>query len=150
MTNTENNKAEKGQQIIIRNEIIAQSTLFSRDFELTQEQDRETLLTKTTAFLDEELTETKDAIAQGDRAEIVDGFGDIAFIALNGIYKEFRSVGDSHEQAVEKTEKVMTRICEANNGKRQADGTVKYIEGKVQKPEGWTKPQYEDLLNKAA
>jgi len=126
--------------------VIIRANEFSRDFEVKPEIDRDTLLEKALIFIDEEVQETKDAIAANDREEIIDGFGDVAFLALNGIYKEFRSMGDGHETATEKVTEVMTRICSANLGKKQSDGTIKYVNGKVQKPEGWMPPQYKDML----
>jgi predicted HAD superfamily Cof-like phosphohydrolase len=130
--------------------ITEKSTEFSRDFEvdpkLAEGVEGKALLNKTIDFLNEEVSETKTAIAENDLAEIIDGFGDVAFVALNGIYKTFRFQGESHEQARAKTEEVMKRICNANLGKKQADGTIKYVNGKVQKPEGWTAPAYEDMI----
>jgi NTP pyrophosphatase (non-canonical NTP hydrolase) len=126
--------------------IIKKSTEFSRDFEVKTDLKREYLLCKTVEFLAEEIQETMAAIKADDREEIIDGFGDVAFIAINGIYKEFRSAGDAHEVAVRKVEEVLNRICDANLGKKQKDGTIKYVNGKVQKPEGWKPPQYKDLL----
>jgi NTP pyrophosphatase (non-canonical NTP hydrolase) len=131
-------------------DIIEKSTEFSRDFEvdpkIAEGVSGKVLLNKTIDFLNEEVSETKEAIEQHDLAEIIDGFGDVAFVALNGIYKTFRLEGEAHEQAVAKTNEVMKRICSANLGKKQADGTIKYVNGKVQKPEGWTPPQYEDMI----
>lgn len=126
--------------------IVCKSTEFSSDFEIKPDLDRDTLLSKTLEFIHEEIKETEDAISVNDRAEIIDGFGDVAFIAINGIYKEFRSNGDDHETAKEKVEVVLHRICDANLGKKQPDGTVKYVNGKVQKPANWSPPTYEDLL----
>jgi hypothetical protein len=125
--------------------IIEKSTEFSRDFEI-KDRSRDELLNKAIEFIKEEIKETEDAISSNDREEIIDGFGDVAFIAINGIYKEFRSSGDSHEKASEKTKIVLNRICDANLGKKHPDGTIKYLNGKVQKPEGWTPPQYKDIL----
>lgn len=126
--------------------IIKKATEFSRDFEITPDINREDLLERTTRFIDEEIRETKDAINNNDREEIIDGFGDVAFIAINGIYKEFISMGDDHETACEKVETVLNRICDANLGKKQPDGTIKYVNGKVQKPANWSPPAYKDIL----
>jgi len=129
--------------------IIKMATDFSRDFEVKEYLDgdkMDILLLKTLDFLDEEVKETKDALAENDKEEIVDGFGDVAFIALNGIYKKFRKNGDDHEVASNKVSKVMDRICTANLNKKQKDGTIKYVNGKVQKPEGWKPPSYGDLF----
>ena len=130
--------------------IVNKATIFSRDFEvepkLAEGSTARVLLEKTIEFLHEEVRETKDAIAEADQPEIIDGFGDVAFIALNGIYKAFRFQGDNHETASEKVLEVMHRICDANLGKKQPDGTIKYNNGKVIKPEGWSPPTYEDMV----
>lgn len=130
--------------------IITKSTEFSRDFEvdpkLADGVTEAELLSKTIDFLHEELNETKEAVLQNDQEEIIDGFGDVAFIALNGIYKAFRFQGDDHETARAKVLTVMHRICDANLGKKQSDGTIQYNNGKVIKPEGWQPPQYKDLV----
>jgi hypothetical protein len=135
--------------------IIEKTTEFSRDFEFSaphltdDELVRDYILERTIDFIHEEIDETEQAIAGDDRAEIIDGFGDIAFLALNGIYKEFRTSGDDHIAAMTKTFEVMLRICEANLAKKHPDGSIIYANGKVQKPEGWEPPQYEDLLTGA-
>lgn len=126
--------------------IIEKATEFSRDFEVKNPLERSALLFKAVEFLKEEVRETEEAIGAEDRAEIVDGFGDVAFVAINGIYKEFRSSGESHETATLKTKQVLDRICNANLGKKQSDGTIKYKNGKVQKPAEWRAPEYKDIL----
>lgn len=126
--------------------IIAKATEFSRDFEVKDNSNKETLLAKAIEFIHEEIKETEEAIQTKDRAEIIDGFGDVAFLAINGIYKEFRGNGDNHEIASEKVSIVLNRICDANLGKKQSDGTIKYLNGKVQKPSSWFPPRYEDIL----
>ena len=131
-------------------ELIEKSTEFSRDFEvdpkIAEGVDEQTLLGKTLDFLTEEVEETKAAVKENDTLEIIDGFGDVAFIALNGIYKTLRFEGNNHEVAKEMTIEVMRRICNANLGKKQPDGSIKYVNGKVQKPEDWTAPSYDDML----
>ena len=130
--------------------IIDKATEFSRDFEtepkMAQGVTAEALLNKTIEFLNEEVRETTEAIADADLPEIIDGFGDVAFIALNGIYKTFRFEGRSHEEARAAVLEVMDRICTANLGKKQPDGTIKYNNGKVVKPEGWSPPEYDDMV----
>jgi hypothetical protein len=126
--------------------IIEKATKFSRDFEFREDRSRHAILTLTLGFIHEEVGETTDAVVDNDREEIIDGFGDIAFIALNGIYKEFRTAGDDHETAKIKTASVMHRICDANLSKKHPDGSIQYKNGKVQKPEGWRAPSYGDLL----
>jgi hypothetical protein len=131
-------------------DIIEKTTEFSKDFEVDPKLDEgvctTSLLNKTIDFLSEELNETKEAIVDNNISEIVDGFGDVAFVALNGIYKTFRFQGDDHGIAVAKTKEVMRRICDANLGKKQSDGSIKYVNGKVQKPKGWTAPAYDDII----
>jgi hypothetical protein len=131
-------------------DIIEKATEFSRDFEvepkLKEGVTPAELLTKTIAFLEEEVRETEEAIHARHLPNLVDGFGDVAFIALNGIYKTCRFEGFSHEEAREAVLVVMDRICTANLGKKQADGTIRYVSGKVIKPEGWRPPEYDDLF----
>lgn len=130
---------------------ITKATEFSRDLELDRNKADIPFLKKTMEFLEEEVKETHEAIGayatSGEQLEeIVDGFGDVAFIALNGIYKTFRMLGRDHGNATAMVSEVMHRICNANLGKKQPDGSVKYNNGKVVKPEGWTAPAYEDLV----
>lgn len=141
-------------------DFTAKGTEFSRDLELDRNTADLPFLLKTMDFLFEECRETERAIAElgalskagtetgRDDAleELVDGFGDVAFIALNGIYKSFVMLGKSHEEATELVSTVMNRICDANLGKKQPDGSVKYNNGKVVKPEGWKAPTYTDVL----
>lgn len=127
-------------------DVIDAATEFSRDFEVDPKQgEYDGLLEKAIEFLQEEVNETSAAIAEEDLAEILDGFGDVAFIALNGIYKALRRKGCDHEAARAGVSEVMSRICRANLGKKHPDGTIIYKNGKVQKPEGWKPPQYEDF-----
>lgn len=131
--------------------MIEKATEFSRDFEVTAHaQNMDHMMARTIDFLYEEVKETQAALETNNRAEIIDGFGDVAFIALNGIYKEFCRQGRSHTEATQHVLEVMRRICEANLGKKHPDGHIKYVNGKVQKPEGWRPPQYEDLLEAVA
>jgi hypothetical protein len=126
---------------------IDKATEFSRDFEVEPKWDvRDTLLNKTIEFLNEEVRETDEAIAAKDLPEIIDGFGDVAFIALNGIYKTFRIHGRNHADAVAAVSEVMHRICNANLGKKHPDGTIQYNNGKVIKPAGWKAPEYNDMV----
>lgn len=98
-------------------------------------------------LLQEEVDETKAAIEQNNIPEILDGFADAAFVALNGIYKTLRHAGYHDVTATLYVDEIMQRVCDANLAKFQPDGTVKYNEhGKIQKPEGWRAPSYEDLL----
>lgn len=129
------------------NDIIPKMTEFTRDLEIPVWKDLDALLEFTFELMYEEVGETLQALQKGDIAELIDGFGDVAFIAINGIYKTFRARGEDHESATQKTISVMVRICNANLNKKQSDGKVLWNEqGKVQKPRGWVAPKYEDLL----
>src|SRR6187455_355351 len=118
--------------------IIEKATEFSRDFEFNEQNELSALrfntLISAIEFINEEVRETEEGIYDFDRAEIIDGFGDIAFLALNGIYKEFRTAGDGHDVASAKVNIVMHRICNSNLAKKHADGSIIYDNGKVQKP----------------
>lgn len=138
-------------------DIIEKCTRFSKQFELQDEEVSIKTLNKAVDFLFEEARETVVAVAlygnsEGkDKSEwleeVVDGFGDVAFVALNGIYKTFISLGFNHLDATEKTRVVMNRICNANLAKLTTDGTVlRDAKGKVKKPDGWQPPTYDDLL----
>lgn len=131
----------------MKRDIIDRATEFSRDFELKINKADHDFLYKTThCFMQEELNETLQAIRNADYPEIIDGFGDVAFIALNGIYKTFRCLGRDHEESTKLVWEVMSRICDANLRKRQPDGTILVKSGKVEKPKGWSPPKYEDLV----
>lgn len=131
---------------VIRKAAEFSDVLEAHYFEPTGKYRRADVLSKAIDFLHEEIDETQAAIYDSDTAEIIDGFGDVAFVALNGIYKDFRMRGRSHTEATDATVEVMRRICEANLAKLQPDGTVLRINGKVQKPEGWKAPSYEDMV----
>lgn len=129
--------------------IIAKCTEFSRDLDNKTNDINKGLLTRTENFIQEEVNETISAIKENDLAEIVDGFGDIAFLSLNGIYQTFIGHGCSHELSTRLVSEVMNRICNANLGKKQPDGSVKRNEhGKVVKPENWKAPTYDDIFQK--
>lgn len=132
-------------------DIISLATSFVRTVELEdgkRDCDAETLKYRATRLLFEELNETVKAIYNSEFEEILDGFGDVAFLALTGIYQTFISLGASHADASVFTNEVMMRICMANLTKIGADGSVKFDQsGKVVKPEGFKPPEYRDLIN---
>lgn len=127
--------------------IIEDATSFSRDFECHEVGekgfDHTKFLEKTQEFLSEEHLETALAITAGNIEEILDGFADQAFVAINGIYKTFRALGQNHEDATNRTVLVMQTVCNANNAKRNADQSIsREKNGKVLKPEGWNPPSH--------
>ncbi len=115
----------------------------------------ELLLKKIANALDycyEELRETEQAFALVERyseseEDLVDGFCDLAVVAFNGIYKTFRYFGCNHDEAKEKSIESFRRVIEANNSKRQEDGSVLYnSKGKVVKPDTFAPPRFGDLI----
>lgn len=127
---------------------IEKATEFSRDFELSQNRVNFYYLHNSIDFLKEEVEETLQALEQQDDAEILDGAGDVAFIALNIIYKWGRMKDYNHEESTLLIKEVMNRICDANLSKKQPDGSVKFNDdGKVVKPDTFKAPTYEDIIN---
>lgn len=96
-------------------------------------------------LLEEELNETLDAIGKNDIEKILDGFGDVQFLAYNGIYQTFRHLGLDKEDSFSRTKMVLGRIAKANYSKVM-NGIVRNDKGKIMKPEGWQEPRYEDLI----
>ena len=97
--------------------------------------------------MQEEVRETDSAIMIKDDAEILDGAGDVAFVALNIIYKWGIIHHRTHEEAQNLIYEVMNRICDANLNKRQPDGKIVFnFQGKVEKPIGWKSPEYDDII----
>ncbi len=95
----------------------------------------------------EELRETERAyVSAANETEIVDGYCDLAFVALNGIYKTFRYLGQTHEQAVENAEESLRRVCAANSSKKIDGQVTKNANGKVIKPEDFQPPTFWDLV----
>lgn len=129
-----------------KNTLINAFTEFAHDFEDGIGESYG--IVKALDFCHEEIEETKEAFEARDFEEILDGFGDVAFVAINGIYKTLRHLGYNHEDANQNTIEVLTRISQANLAKRQADGSVKKVNGKVVKPEGWAAPTYGDVVAK--
>lgn len=114
-------------------------------------------LTEALTLLDEEICETEYAIKRSlvlkeeeYGPEIVDGFGDVAFLAVNGIYCYLRLRGYTQIEANKTTDIILQRICDANLKKVTGpDGILKDPEtGKIMKPPGWKSPTYDDLLHK--
>ncbi len=128
---------------------ISKATKFAKDFEIqgkkyTWEQLDDTVY----MYLEEEIIELKEALRARDLVEIIDGAGDVAFIALNVIYKLGRLKGLSHTSANSLVDLVMNQISDSNLTKMTEDGKVLRDEstGKVLKPEGYRKPDLEGLV----
>lgn len=142
--------------------VVRDATQFANTMEFRGHPVTLYVLDQAVGMLDEELKETKDALlAMADciigeaplvaldksREDVIDGFGDIAFLAINGIYKTFRYLGDNHTESTYKTLEVLNRICRANLAKRDESDLVEYdAKGKIVKPKGWEAPTYADLL----
>jgi NTP pyrophosphatase (non-canonical NTP hydrolase) len=128
--------------------LIEKITKFCQELEIPNFKDLNELIILTGVLLTEEVGETIDGIESGDDEELVDGFGDVAFLAINGIYKVFRERGFEHDVATQKTITVLDRISNANLSKLHSDGKARWDEaGKVIKPEGWAPPIHGDLFN---
>lgn len=129
-------------------DFISKGTEFARDLELDVNRPGYDYLAATTRiYLDEEVNETLSACIEQDDAEIIDGAGDIAFIALNLIYKWGIQKKMNHLQATHLIYEVMHRIGDANLSKKQSDGSVKRNEeGKVLKPDNFVAPIYDDII----
>lgn len=111
------------------------------------------LLCNAVAYLLEEAKETQQAEADYAISDIksidslIDGFADTAFVAVNGIYKIFRLLGEEVLDAHGKTSECLRRLLVANVSKLSEDGLVMYDEnGKVKKPENFVPPTYTDLI----
>ena len=124
-------------------DILSEINQWCEDFERPDQKIDHQLTLK---LLREEVRETEIAVGFFNREEIVDGYADVAFIAINGIYKEFRRYGLDPETSMFRTKCVLNRVVRANNAKRH-DGEVVFREdGKVMKPEGWLPPCHKDLF----
>lgn len=93
------------------------------------------------ARVHEEIQETTEALLYKDTAEVVDGFIDIAYVALTGA---IRVAGNK------KAEEAWDAVVDANLAKvdgRHGDVVRDPETGKILKPEGWTAPDIEGILN---
>lgn len=98
-------------------------------------------------FCFEEVRETERAYVTYDEVEILDGFLDLTWVALNGAYKFLRSQGQSPSEARDNVLAALKTIYNANNAKRDAYGDILYNkDGKVIKPEGWKSPNLEEYV----
>ena len=91
--------------------------------------------------VEDELIETEDGIRADDGAEIVDGFLDTAYAAMTGAIRK---------AGAKKARLCWEAICDANLAK--VDGRYGPVvrdenTGKILKPEGWTAPDIEGILN---
>lgn len=93
------------------------------------------------ARVHEELQETTEALLHKDTAEVVDGFIDTAYVALTGA---IRVAGNK------KAKEAWDAVVDANLAKvdgRHGDVVRDPETGKILKPEGWTAPDIEGILN---
>ena len=136
------------------NKLLNQTNNWCEDFELSGDIPSYNTLAKTIDLLAEEIEETVQALYNLTEdpkkevlEEVLDGFADIAFIADNGIYKTLRYYGFDANNSRLKTQLIKERVMDANDSKRDSNGNVvRNFDGKVQKPEGWVAPSYQDLL----
>lgn len=106
------------------------------------------------ALLPEELEETQEAFYKWaeniydpeNSNELIDGFADVAFLAIAGMYQVFRAQGHCPEHAEQMTDDFFSRVCDANNRKYPFE---KNKVGKVIKPEGWFPPDTLEIAGMA-
>lgn len=104
-------------------------------------------------ILQEELDETKEALGHWDIAlrsgagvsedvveKTVDGWADVAFVALSGLYLSLRARGHSPLRAHRYMIRAMEEVSSANMRKYPFDK----IDGKIQKPKGWRGPDHSE------
>jgi hypothetical protein len=136
-------------QPIISTDWVSKMTQFSRDLEIRDLHYGYTQLYDTIdVFLREEFDELEEAAYEIDDVEILDGAGDVAFIALNLIYKLGVIKGLTHKGATNLVNKVMLEISNSNLSKLLPDGSVIRDEatGKVQKPDTFKEPNLKSIL----
>lgn len=108
-------------------------------------------------FAYEELLETETALTKYSNArsgeenatiidEIIDGWADLAFVALSGMRKTYKAY--SKGDASRKVEESFKRVCEANFAKldKKTGEFLKNKDGKIVKPDGWKPPSHIDLI----
>lgn len=88
-------------------------------------------------LLEEEYTEYKDAVSQGDIVEIADALADMVYI----IYGTALVYGIDLKSVLEE-------VHRSNMDKLDQDGKpIYYPNGKVKKPQDWTPPDIKGILN---
>lgn len=73
-------------------------------------------------------------------AEILDGFADVAFVALSGMRKTLVESGVPECRVEETIHKIMKTVCAANLSKLSGGKFIKDENGKIQKPKGFVPP----------
>lgn len=108
--------------------------------------DPKEVLGKAQTFLQSEWIETQNGLLDNDILEIVDGFADQAFVAINGIYKALRVSGQDPHTAAVNANKILDNVAEANLAKGEPDFIYNEF-GKVMKPSGWLSPDHSKECN---
>lgn len=70
--------------------------------------------------------------------EVVDGFGDVAWVAIGGVMKTAKDLPSAF--------RVLSRIADANLKKFPNGVALRDENGKILKPEGWKPPDHSDLV----
>lgn len=95
-------------------------------------------------FLDEEVSELREAIKQQDDLEILDGAIDVAFVAIGQAYHLLRQKGHDHYAAKMRTRSAFIEVCRSNLTK--ALPTEKGA--KIKKPLSFSEAKLQHLLDK--
>lgn len=90
------------------------------------------------AMLKEEVKELEEAIVAGDLVEIFDAFLDIEYINNGGILQF--GLGDIYRKGFREVQR--SNMAKVVKGK-----VIRNEAGKIQKPEGWTAPNINAILN---
>lgn len=135
-----------------QNTLLNLMHLFSELGELEEKSPSNETFQYTLNFLDEEVQETKDALkALSDLGltderfeELIDGFCDVAFIAINGVYKCYRATGMASTEAPQAVLNSLFEVAVSNYSKYPFNKDQK---GKIMKPEGFVPPSHTQFFN---
>lgn len=118
---------------------------FSDKLELAANEPSLDFMKRRMDFLQEEVEELEDGLAEEDLLETIDGAADVAFVAITQIYHGFRSCGFDHVAALVKTRTTLLLVGKANMAKNIPTKPGE----KITKPEGWKSPneEIENLIN---
>jgi hypothetical protein len=136
---------------------------FCFDCEVRDQEVNIITLINTLGFLREEVNETDEAledysitlgrkeslcIADNKESftEIIDGALDTAYVAINLVTKALLSKGLKKEKVKSVLLELFHEVANSNLAKKKPDGTVDLKDGKIQKPEGWSKPELGKIL----
>lgn len=118
--------------------------LFAEKLELAMNEPTMKWLETRIPFLDEEVQELKDAQREDDLVEMLDGAGDVAFVAITHMFIALRRKGFSHLQAELLTNQILIEIGRSNAVKIVPEEAG----AKIKKPEGWRAPRIAEIIKR--